>query len=184
MPALVDPMQAQLAAGLPEDEDRHGFEFKWDGIRAVCYWDGSALRLQTRNRKEVTARYPELWPLGAALGSRRAILDGEIVALDERGRPSFEELQRRMGLTAESEIRRQMRETPVAYLLFDVLYLDGSLLLSRQYAARREVLAGLALSSSHWQTPPHREGDGAAMLRASLENGLEGVIAKRLDSQY
>jgi bifunctional non-homologous end joining protein LigD len=184
MPELVDPMQAQLAAAVPAAEGRYGFEFKWDGIRAVTYWDGHALRLQTRNRKEITPRYPELWALRDALGTRRAILDGEIVALDERGRPSFEELQKRMGLTAEGDVRRQMRETPVAYLLFDVMYLDGDLLLAATYTARRERLEGLRLTGRHWQTPPSQVGHGGELMRASLENGLEGVIAKRLDSVY
>jgi bifunctional non-homologous end joining protein LigD len=184
MPDLVEPMQAMLADGIPPDEDRYGFEFKWDGIRAVCYWDGRALRLQTRNRKDVTVRYPELWRLRDALGSRRAILDGEIVAFDERGRPSFEELQKRMGLTAEGDVRRQLRETPVAYLLFDVMYLDGELLLASAYTVRRERLEGLALGDRHWQVPPSQVGHGDELMHASRENGLEGVIAKRLDSVY
>ena len=184
MPDLVEPMQAQLADGIPPDEDRYGFEFKWDGIRAACYWDGRAVRLQTRNRKDVTVRYPELHPLGAALGRRPAILDGEIVALDERGRPSFEQLQKRMGLTGEGDVRRQMRETPVAYLLFDVVYLDGELLVARPYTARRERLEGLGLGDRHWQVPPSQAGHGDELMRASRENGLEGVIAKRLDSVY
>jgi bifunctional non-homologous end joining protein LigD len=184
MPELIDPMQALLADRIPADEDRYGFEFKWDGIRAICYWDGRGLRLQTRNRKDITARYPELWPLKDQLGSRLAILDGEIVAFDERGRPSFEQLQQRMGLTAEPEVRRQMQLTPVAYLLFDVLYLETALLVPEPYLARRERLFGLGLASPHWQTPPHQVGDGDELMRASRENGLEGVIAKRLDSVY
>ena len=184
MPDLVEPMQALLAGGVPPDGDRWGFEFKWDGIRAVCYWDGRAMRLQTRNRTDITPRYPELWPLAGALGDRQAILDGEIVAFDERGRPSFEELQKRMGLTAESDVRRQMRETPVAYLLFDVLYLDGRLLLGRPYRTRRRRLEALELGGRHWQVPPSQAGHGEELMRASRENGLEGVIAKRLDSAY
>jgi bifunctional non-homologous end joining protein LigD len=184
MPQLIEPMQALLADGIPKPEDRYGFEFKWDGIRAICYWDGRALRLLTRNRKDVTARYPELQALKDQLGDRRTVLDGEIVALDERGRPSFEELQKRMGLTAASEIQRQMQLTPVAYLLFDVLSLDGDLLLSEPYLARRERLVGLGLGGRNWQTPPHQVGQGLALMRASRENGLEGVIAKRLDSVY
>jgi bifunctional non-homologous end joining protein LigD len=184
MPALVEPMLAVLADGLPADDDRHAFEFKWDGIRAMCYWDGDRLRLQTRNRHEITARYPELWALREALHGRRAVLDGEIVALDERGRPSFERLQQRMGLTAEAEVRRRMRDVPVAYMLFDLAYLDGSLLLDERYPARRERLLGLHLADRHWQTPPHHVGGGRELLRASRENGLEGVIAKRLDSVY
>jgi bifunctional non-homologous end joining protein LigD len=184
MPELVEPMQALLADRVPAGDDRYGIEFKWDGIRAICCWDGGHVRLQTRNRNDVTARYPELQAIGRHLGSRRAILDGEIVALDERGRPSFERLQPRMHLTAEAEVRRQMRQTPVAYLLFDLLYLDSEALLSEPYAGRRRRLLDLGLAGSHWQTPPHQVGGADAMLRASLENGLEGVIAKRLDSLY
>src|SRR4030088_993615 len=148
-------MLAVLADGLPADDDRHAFEFKWDGIRAMCYWDGDRLRLQTRNRHEITVRYPELWALRDALHGRRAVLDGEIVALDERGRPSFERLQQRMGLTAEAEVRRRMRDVPVAYMLFDLVYLDGTLLLDERYPGRRGRLAGLHLADRHWQTPPH-----------------------------
>jgi bifunctional non-homologous end joining protein LigD len=184
MPDLVDPMQALLADRVPPAEDRYGFEFKWDGIRAVCYWDSRSFSLMTRNRKDVSNRYPELWPLRDRLGGRRAILDGEIVAFDDRGRPSFEELQQRMGLTDASEVRRQMQVTPVAYLLFDVLYLDTTLLIPEPYAARRERLLGLGLAGSHWQTPPHQVGEGQVLMRASTATGLEGVIAKRLDSPY
>jgi bifunctional non-homologous end joining protein LigD len=185
VPTLIEPMLAVLADGLPADEDRYGFEFKWDGIRAICYWDGERLRLQTRNRNDITVRYPELWALREPLrGRRAAVLDGEIVALDERGRPSFERLQQRMGLTAEAEVRRRMRDVPVAYMLFDLVYLDGELLLGERYLGRRERLLGLHLADRHWQTPPHQVGEGRELLRASRENGLEGVIAKRLDSVY
>ncbi len=184
MPSVVDPMQAVLADGIPTAGERYGFEFKWDGIRAVCFWDGRTLRLQTRNRKEVTARYPELWPLGDQLGAHPVVLDGEIVALDDRTRPSFEQLQQRMSLTAEAEVRRRMVEVPVAYLLFDVVYEAGELLVAEPYTARRGRLQSLELAGSHWQTPPYQAGHGHDLLRASLENGLEGVVAKRLDSGY
>jgi bifunctional non-homologous end joining protein LigD len=184
MPAAVQPMMAVLAAGLPRDDGRYGFEFKWDGIRAVCFRDGRGLRLVTRNQKDVTHRYPELRTLGERPGSRPAVLDGEIVAFDDRGRPSFEQLQRRMGLTGESDVRRVAAEVPVAYLLFDVIYLDGQLLTGRPYTDRRRVLESLQLAGPHWQTPPFHAGGGAELLRASLENGLEGLIAKRLDSVY
>ncbi len=184
MPTVVDPMAAQLAAGIPAAEERYGFEFKWDGIRAIAFWDGRALRLQTRTRKDVTARYPELGALGNAAGARRVVLDGEIVALDFRGRPSFEQLQQRMGLTAEADVRRVMQRVPVACILFDLLYLDDALLDDEPYVRRRECLEALELTGPHWQTPPYQVGQGRAMLKASLENGLEGVIAKRLDSRY
>jgi len=184
MPSVVDPMTAQLAADIPAAEDRYGFEFKWDGVRVIAFWDRSSLRLRSRNRRDVTSRYPELWPLAGALGEHRMVLDGEVVALDEQGRPSFEELQQRMHLTADADVRRTMREVPVTYLVFDLIFLDDELLTDWTYARRRKRLESLRLAGRHWQTPPFQPGSGRAMLRASLENGLEGVIAKRLDSLY
>jgi bifunctional non-homologous end joining protein LigD len=124
---------SQLAAGIPAHEERYGFEFKWDGIRAITFWDGRALRLQTRNRNDVTPRYPELAPLGQALGAHQVVLDGEIIALDERGRPSFEQLQQRMGLTVQADVRRVMARVPVSYILFDLIYLDGQRLDDEPY---------------------------------------------------
>src|SRR6266567_2533205 len=163
MPTVVDPMAAQLAAGIPTAEERYGFEFKWDGIRAIAFWDGRALRLQTRNRNDVTVRYPELWPLGDAVGARRVVLDGEIVAVDSRARPSFEELQQRMGLTAEADVRRVMQKVPVSYILFDLVYLDDGLVDDEPYVRRRERLEELQLTGRHWQTPPYQVGHGRAM---------------------
>jgi bifunctional non-homologous end joining protein LigD len=89
MPTVIDPMAAQLASGIPPAEDRYGFEFKWDGIRAIAFWDGGRLRLQTRNRNDVTVRYPELAAARRGAGPAPGrVLDGEIVALDARGRPN------------------------------------------------------------------------------------------------
>ena len=112
------------------------------------------------------------------------VLDGELVALDAKGRPSFEQLQQRMGLNSEAEIRRKMREVPVFYMIFDVIYLDGRLLLKDRYADRRRRLEALKLAGPAWQTPAYERGQGRVMLEASERGGLEGVMAKRLDSVY
>jgi bifunctional non-homologous end joining protein LigD len=114
---------------------------------------------------------------------RRLILDGEIVTLDD-GRPSFERLQGRMHLASEAAVRRRMREIPATYMAFDLLWLDGASLMELPYAERREQLEELGLRGSHWQTPAYHRGDGEALLAASAERGLEGVVAKRLDSPY
>jgi bifunctional non-homologous end joining protein LigD len=184
MPEKVVPMLAKLAEGLPPDEDRYGFEFKWDGIRGVVYIAGGTLRIETRNLEDVTHRYPELRPLSEEFGSREVVLDGEIVALDPSGRPSFERLQQRMGLNSEAEVRRKQREIPVVYMVFDVLYLDGRSLMALPYRERRSRLEGLHLDGPAWQVPPAVIGDGDAMKEASQRNGLEGVVAKRLESVY
>jgi bifunctional non-homologous end joining protein LigD len=184
MPEHVRPMLARLAR-LPREETGWAFEVKWDGVRAIVYWLPGRMRVESRNGNEITGRYPELRALGAALGSREAVLDGEIVAFDERGRPSFERLQRRMHVTSESAIRRLARDSPVVYMIFDLLYLDGRVTMDLPYEERRALLGELGLEGPAWQTPAHRpEGEGAALLRATAELGLEGVVAKRARSPY
>jgi bifunctional non-homologous end joining protein LigD len=112
------------------------------------------------------------------------VLDGELVALDDRGRPSFEALQARMHVTNAAQVRRLMTQVPLTYLVFDVLHLDGQSLLDRTYDERRAVLESLQLTGPSWQTTPRFNGGGAAVFAASREQGLEGVIAKRRDSKY
>ena len=183
MPEHVEPMLARLGE-LPADDAAYGYEIKWDGVRALLHAQAGHLRLESRRGGDVTARYPELRPLGRELGAREAILDGEVVAFDEEGRPSFQRLQGRMHLASDGAVRRRMAECPVAYMIFDLLYLDGHPTLALGYRERRELLEQLALSGPHWQTPAYHRGEGAALLAASWERGLEGIIAKRLDSPY
>ncbi|MDQ6772602.1 MAG: non-homologous end-joining DNA ligase [Candidatus Dormibacteraeota bacterium] len=184
LPDRAEPMLARLAADLPADDGSWAFEFKWDGIRALGFCESGRLRLVTRNQEDVTSRYPEIRAMAAALGSRAALFDGEVVALDEAGIPSFERLQQRMGLTAESAVRRRMADTPVVYLAFDLLHSGGRSLMDRPYLERRQALTDLALAGASWQVPAHQVGGGAEMQAASASLNLEGVMAKRLDSRY
>lgn len=186
MPDRVAPMLA-TAGPLPLDDGRWAFEVKWDGVRAVAHSRPGRLRLHSRNLHDITARYPELARLNRALGSHRAILDGEIIALEpgsDPPRPSFGALQERMNLTGEAQIRRRAKANPVSYVIFDLLWLDGHPLLGEAYEARRARLAELALDGERWQTPPFMTGGGAEVLAASAAQGLEGVVAKRLDCPY
>jgi bifunctional non-homologous end joining protein LigD len=184
-PALsaLRPMLARDAKRPPEGPE-WAFEVKWDGVRALAIVESGELRIVSRSGEDVTARYPELAGIGAALGGRDAVLDGEIVALDERDRPSFQLLQRRMGLTSPQRIRARVAEAPVTYMAFDLLHLDGRSTLALPYLERRELLEGLELAGPHWQAPRHHLGDGAALLEAARRQGLEGVVAKRRDSPY
>jgi bifunctional non-homologous end joining protein LigD len=184
MPDQVVPMAAQLARRLPQDEQGYGFEFKWDGIRAVVFSQGGTLRIQTRSLEDVTRRYPEVRALSEALGAHEVVLDGELVALDPQGRPSFEQIQQRMGLNSETEIRRKMKEVPVFYMIFDLIYLDGRMQVKEPYVERRRRLEALHLAGPAWQTPASEKGQGRVMLEASRQGGLEGVMAKRLESTY
>src|SRR4051794_7695096 len=168
---------------LPADEAGWAFGIKGDGVRAMAYVDGGRLRLESRNGRDITPRYPELRELGRALGSRDAVLDGEVVAFDG-GRPSFQKLQGRMHLASEHAVRRLAASDPVVYMIFDVVFLDGHSLMERSYEERRAVLAEIGLAGPTWQTPAHHVGDGAALLELSRAQGLEGIVAKRLDCPY
>ena len=153
-------------------------------MRAIGYGQGGRLRLASRNGRDITPRYPELRELGRELGSHEAVLDGEVVAFGPDGRPSFQRLQSRMHLTSETLVRRLARTEPVAYVIFDLLWLDGHSLMGLEYRERRERLLELGLNGPTWQTPAHHVGDGAALLEATRAQRLEGIIAKRLDSPY
>jgi bifunctional non-homologous end joining protein LigD len=183
MPDRLPPMLAR-SGRLPNDEEKWGFEVKWDGIRTVLFCDHGHLSLQGRNFTDFTPRYPEIRELARRLGARRVILDGEVVAFDEAGRPSFERLQARMHLASDSAVRRRMRDTPVTYVAFDLLYLDGRSTLSLSYEQRRYVLDALELEGPAWRAPAYHRGEGSALLAATRELGIEGVVAKRLDSPY
>ncbi|SER96648.1 bifunctional non-homologous end joining protein LigD [Pedococcus cremeus] len=184
LPDRVAPMMATLRDSLPPDDDQWGFEMKWDGVRAVVFVDGGRPRAVSRNDIDITASYPELRAMAEAMGATQAVMDGELVALDESGRPSFERLQARMHVQGEARVRRLMGSVPVTFLVFDLLHLDGRSTLDLPYRRRRELLDSLDLNGPSWRTPPAWFGDGPSVLAASTEQGLEGVVAKRLDSVY
>jgi bifunctional non-homologous end joining protein LigD len=183
LPEHIVPMLAKPAR-LPRDDRPWAYEVKWDGVRAIAYLQPGRMRLESRNLNEITGQYPELRGLTRALGAREAVLDGEVVAFEEGGRPSFARLQQRIHQTSESVIRRRMKAYPVTYVVFDLLYLDGHSLMELPYSERREALEGLGLDGEHWRTPSYSTGDGRALLEASSAQGLEGLVAKRLDSRY
>src|SRR5215210_4271546 len=183
MPEHVVPMMARLGT-LPAKDDGWAYEIKWDGVRAIAYSEPGRLRLESRNLNDITAQYPEVRPLNRALSSHTAVLDGEIVAFDADGKPSFERLQQRMHLTGESQIRRRAQDYPVVYGIFHLLHLDGHDLTALPYNERRARLQQLALDGPAWQTPSHSVGGGARLREATAKQGLEGVMAKRLDCPY
>jgi bifunctional non-homologous end joining protein LigD len=180
-PEHIVPMLARLS-DLPPEDGGWAYEIKWDGVRAVAYVESGTLRLESRNLNDVTARYPEVGSLPDALAGRDAVLDGEVVAFDEHGRPSFERLQGRMHLTSGVEARA--RRVPVAYVAFDLLWLDGEDLMRRPYSERRERLESLGLEGPAWRVPAYSTGNGEGLLSASAAQGLEGIVCKRLDSVY
>ncbi|MEV8596071.1 ATP-dependent DNA ligase [Streptomyces sp. NPDC052012] len=184
---LIPPMLA-TSGTLPSRalDDRWAYETKQDGQRAVIYLpgDGTVL-LRARSGQDITRAYPELAPLATALGSTPAVLDGEVLALDEHGRASFQLLQSRMGLAhAPAKAAQRAAAVPVHLVLFDVMHLRGHSLVRLPYARRREELEALGLDGPSWSTPAAIVGHGAEALRATQEHGLEGLVCKRLDSVY
>jgi len=173
-----------VLSDLRSDQAHFAFEYKWDGVRAITYWDGHTLRIESRNQLDITRRYPELADLGPALGKRPTIVDGEILALDASGRPSFSMLQKRMHGEGPENIRRLMKQVPVLYVLFDVLWADGKSTMSLPYTERRRILEELTIAGPTWEITPSHVGQGTAMLRAAQNSGLEGIVAKQLDSIY
>lgn len=163
------PMLAVPDEHLPRDDESWAFEMKWDGYRAIVEVAKGRLRIASRRGNEVTARYPELDGLAAAAGVD-AILDGELVVLDEHGRASFQAIQQHTG--------------PAVFVAFDVLHLDGKDVMPLSWRDRRSLLERLGLAGDRWQTSPATIGGGARAYKAAGELGFEGVVAKQLESPY
>jgi bifunctional non-homologous end joining protein LigD len=183
-PAERRTMQATLAKDEPRlSADDWAFEMKWDGVRALATVRDGAVTLRSRNGNDLTAQYPEVAELAERAGVD-GVFDGEVVALDGDGRPSFQLLQNRMGLTKRREVDAARERTPVRFLLFDVLEADGHELTRIGYDGRREALATVVEPGGAIEVPPAFDGGLDAAMRESRERGLEGVVAKRRTSRY
>ena len=184
-PDYLPPMLATLGELPPAaQDDRWAYEMKWDGMRAIVRVDGGRITVFSRNDRDVTVSYPELRPMGEVFGTEQAILDGEIVAFDPHGRPNFGLLQDRMHISSEAQASTLAKSRPVVLLAFDLLHYAGESLLTLPYVERRRRLEALELDGPAWRTPAAFAGTGAEAVRTSKELGLEGVLAKRLDSAY
>jgi len=156
----------------------YAFESKWDGIRLLAYVDRTRLELRTRNGIDVLRKYPEFLALQNAVKNNALMLDGELVVLDENSIPRFHLLQKRLGPAG-------IPGAPsVTYILFDVLFKNGESMMSRTYLERREVLENLKLNDRFWNTPEFITGSAMEILAHATEMGLEGIVAKKLDSLY
>jgi bifunctional non-homologous end joining protein LigD len=159
MPSDVSPMRAYRAKRLPANDADWAFELEWPGERSLAAVSGGRL--------EISPSRPELRPLGSALAPTECLIDGVVVSFGPDG-----------------AVRRSAPESPVQYLVFDLLWLDGKPTVQLPYTARRDLLLGLELNGPNWQTPPHFVGGGRFALDTAREQGLPGVVAKRLDSAY
>ena len=182
--AKIEPMLA-ITADEPFDSPDFAFEAKWDGVRTLAFVDGGVVRLQTRNLLDCTTQYPEAHGVSEALtGAYQAILDGEVVALDERGAPSFQRLQPRMHVRDESAVRKLRRTTPVVYQVFDVLWVDGQDVRKRPLRDRQKLLDEILTPMGAIKRSEQFIGTGKALYAAAKEQGIEGIVAKRLDAPY
>jgi bifunctional non-homologous end joining protein LigD len=181
LPRSLVPMKA-TAGTLPEGPDWR-YEVKWDGMRALAFIDGASLRIQSANERDVTASWPELSGLPEAVPGTTMLLDGELVATDDEGQPSFGRLQQRMHVANAAEAARRAVEVPITYVVFDILHLDGHDLMPLPLTDRRRLLEQVLEPAPSWRCSPVHD-EGATLLAAAQELGLEGIVAKRADSPY
>jgi bifunctional non-homologous end joining protein LigD len=161
------------------------YEIKWDGMRVVAFIDSDGVRLQTTNLLNATVSFPELQQLSdAAAGTESLILDGEIVAVGDDGMPSFRRLQDRMHVKDPAEAARRSTTSPVSFIAFDLLHLNGNDTLRLPYSDRRSLLESLIEPGPVWRLTQVHRGDAQALLDVVIERDLEGLVAKQLSSRY
>src|SRR5437588_4083949 len=181
MPSRLEPMLATVAEH-PFSDPNLLFEIKWDGVRAFAWIKDGAVTLRSRNNVDITSRYPELAALPKVFAAREAVFDGEIVALDARGHSDFQRLQERMHVRAPGE--KQLRETPVVYFVFDLLYCDGYDLRGAPLLERKQLLERMLHANARFRYSDHQLEHGKELFELAKESGLEGIVAKRIDSVY
>jgi bifunctional non-homologous end joining protein LigD len=181
MPSRLEPMLATIG-DRPFSDPNWLFEIKWDGVRALAWIDDGVLTLRARSGADITARYPELASLPAAISARQAILDGEIAAIDAHGRSDFGLLQERMHVRAPAE--NLISRVPVVFFAFDLLYCDGYDLRRSPLIERKQLLQRLLHTSDKFRFSDHQLERGKEIFELAKQNGLEGIVAKRIDSSY
>jgi bifunctional non-homologous end joining protein LigD len=182
----ADQVKHMLATLAEQAFSRRGwvFEIKYDGVRVIAERRGGELRMLGRSGEDITGRYPEIAEALGGLATDRFVLDGEIVAYDESGRPSFGRLQKRMLLSRPRDVAAAMARVPVRAVFFDALALEGHDLRNAALLDRKACLARALPPSGIVQAGDHIEEHGEAFFEAASEMGLEGIIAKRADSRY
>lgn len=183
MPTVIRPMLA-TSIEKPFDSEEWLYEIKWDGYRSVAFLEQGNLRLVSRNQNDMTALYPELADLPAAVEAHNAVLDGEVVAIDEQGRPSFSLMQQRTGIRHGRFRAPGHTEVPVLYYAFDLIYLDGYDLHRVDLEQRKRLLREIIRPGSNLHYSDHQIAQGVALFQIAKQRGLEGIVAKRRKSCY
>jgi bifunctional non-homologous end joining protein LigD len=183
MPQAITPMLASVC-DQPFDDPHWLFEIKWDGYRAVAFLEDGDVRLVSRNHNDLTAKFSELGGLATPVKAKNAILDGEIVVLDDEGRPSFSLMQQRTGFRSHGRQSTPRGDLPILYYVFDVIYLEGYDLRQVRLEERKRVLREVVSDSDILRYSDHFAGNGKALFNVAKEKGLEGIIAKKANSSY
>ena len=183
---LAQAPSPMLATPVDKPFSRDGwlFELKYDGIRAMVTVAGDLIRITGRRGGDETARYPEAAAIRSGIRAGQAIVDGELVVLDADGRPSFERMQQRIGVSREPDVRRVSAEHPVTFIAFDLLELDGRDLLNTELRIRKKTLRETIVDSPHILFAEHVERDGTSLFEVARSSGIEGIVGKRADSLY
>lgn len=183
MPSLIRPMLA-TSIEKPFDSDEWLYEIKWDGYRSVAFLEDGTLRLVSRNQNDMTALYPELADLPRSVRARHAVLDGEVVAVDAQGRPSFSLMQQRTGIRHGRFRAPGRTEVPVYYYAFDLIHLDGYDLHRVDLENRKQLLQQVINSGGNLHYSDHHIAQGTALFQVARQRELEGIVAKRRRSCY
>ncbi|MBI3477913.1 MAG: ATP-dependent DNA ligase [Acidobacteria bacterium] len=183
MPTKIRPMLATSVEDAFDNPDWL-FEIKWDGYRAVAFIEGSGVRLVSRNQNDLTGQFPELRDLPKSVHAERAVIDGEIVALDDQGRPSFSLMQQRTGFQPGKPRRPGREGVPVVYYAFDLLYLDGYDLRRVGLEKRKELLQSVLTAGDIVRFSDHYPEKGRDLFEVAGKSGLEGILAKKRASIY
>ena len=183
MPTAIQPMLASIAED-PFDNPNWLFEIKWDGYRVISFIENGKVRMVSRNQNDLGPRYPELRELPKLVHATTAILDGEVVVLDEQGRPSFSLMQQRTGIRAHGRQAASRPDLPILYYVFDLLYLDGYDLRRVGLDDRKRALRQILPAAGLVRFSDHHAGQGVALFQVAKEKGLEGIVAKKCNSCY
>ncbi|MEX0681915.1 MAG: hypothetical protein WD904_07305 [Dehalococcoidia bacterium] len=183
LPRVIEPM-LPVAATEPFDSSAHIFEVIWDGLRAILFVESSGVRVQDRYGRDVTHRFPELQRITSRVHGSGIAFDGEIVALDPKGRPDFGRLAPRLTVDDAVLAAELAEDAPVTFQAFDLLYREGQPVIGWTLRRRKEMLRSLVRPSAAITVPDWVIRDGIAFFEATREHDLEGIVAKELDSRY
>jgi len=178
----IKPMMAKT--GDPFNSDSHLFEVKWDGLRALMFLQNGRLELQNRNLRDVTRSYPEIQSVAKKIRAKKAIIDGEVVVLNEKGIPDFGRLQNRFGVEDSKRVETARSVNPVTYVAFDLLHINGKDVIKDQLQIRKKTLHNLIEEGPHLLYGDHVEKQGIQYYSEALKLGFEGTVGKEKHSPY